>query len=165
MNQGNGYAKGIDIFWRDKKTIPNFDYWISYSFIDSKRKYRNQLIKVRPNFVSDHTICFIGKYWINSITTSVSVSFVHATERYFYYMNDDGVYLPPDKTKAYSNLSFSVSKLLNVFDQFVVLFASLDNTLNRENVFAYRYTSNGEPQPIGPSSLRSFFIGCFISIK
>ncbi|MFN0276557.1 MAG: TonB-dependent receptor, partial [Chitinophagales bacterium] len=33
-NGGSGYARGIDIFFRDKKTFENVDYWISYSFLD-----------------------------------------------------------------------------------------------------------------------------------
>ena len=40
-NSGSGYAKGFDIFLRDKKSIRNFEYWISYSFIDTKRLYQN----------------------------------------------------------------------------------------------------------------------------
>ncbi|MGI8635137.1 MAG: TonB-dependent receptor, partial [Segetibacter sp.] len=40
-NSGSGYAKGIDLFFRDKKSIKNFDYWVSYSYIDTKRDYLN----------------------------------------------------------------------------------------------------------------------------
>ena len=40
-NSGTGYARGIDIFWRDKKTIPLADYWISYSYLDTKRNYQD----------------------------------------------------------------------------------------------------------------------------
>jgi hypothetical protein len=36
---GNGYAKGGEIFWRDKKTIKSVDYWISYSLLDTKRNF------------------------------------------------------------------------------------------------------------------------------
>ena len=36
-NNGYGDAKGIEFFWRDKKTIKNVDYWISYSYLDTKR--------------------------------------------------------------------------------------------------------------------------------
>jgi hypothetical protein len=31
-NEGFGYAKGLEFFWRDKKTIKNLDYWVSYSY-------------------------------------------------------------------------------------------------------------------------------------
>ncbi|MEI9958070.1 MAG: hypothetical protein WDM90_17600 [Ferruginibacter sp.] len=42
-NNGNGYAKGFELFWRDKKTIPSVDYWISYSYLDTKRDFLNFL--------------------------------------------------------------------------------------------------------------------------
>ncbi len=40
-NQGIAYAKGIDLLWRDNKSLKNMDYWISYSFLDSERDYLN----------------------------------------------------------------------------------------------------------------------------
>ena len=40
-NDGYGFAKGIDLFWRDNKSIKNTDYWISYSYLDSKRDFKN----------------------------------------------------------------------------------------------------------------------------
>ena len=38
-NDGYGDAKGFELFWRDKKTIKNVDYWISYSYLDTKRDF------------------------------------------------------------------------------------------------------------------------------
>ena len=38
-NNGFGDAKGFEFFWRDKKTIKNVDYWISYSYLDTKRDF------------------------------------------------------------------------------------------------------------------------------
>ena len=35
-NNGSGYAKGVELFWRDKKSLKNIDYWVSYSYLDSK---------------------------------------------------------------------------------------------------------------------------------
>ena len=29
-NTGSGFSKGIDLFWRDSKSIKNIDYWLSY---------------------------------------------------------------------------------------------------------------------------------------
>jgi hypothetical protein len=40
-NNGSGYAKGVELFWRDKKSLKNIDYWVSYSYLDSKRDYLN----------------------------------------------------------------------------------------------------------------------------
>ena len=40
-NQGAGYAGGVDIFWRDQASVNGLDYWISYSFLDTHRNYKN----------------------------------------------------------------------------------------------------------------------------
>ncbi len=37
-NNGYGDAKGAEVFWRDKKTIKNVDYWISYSYLRYKKR-------------------------------------------------------------------------------------------------------------------------------
>src|SRR5690606_34163830 len=36
-NNGNGYAQGLDLFWRDNETLKNIDYWVSYSYLDTER--------------------------------------------------------------------------------------------------------------------------------
>lgn len=38
-NDGVGFAKGIDVFWRQNQKIKNTDYWISCSFLDTERDY------------------------------------------------------------------------------------------------------------------------------
>jgi hypothetical protein len=35
-NNGYGYAQGLDLFWRDGYNIKNLEYWVSYSYIDTK---------------------------------------------------------------------------------------------------------------------------------
>lgn len=52
---GNGYAKGIELFWRDRKTIKGLDYWVSYSFLNTKRLYLNYPISAQPTFAATHT--------------------------------------------------------------------------------------------------------------
>jgi len=47
-NSGNGYAKGIDVFWRDN-SHGNIDYWISYSYLDTKRNYKGFPVEARRN--------------------------------------------------------------------------------------------------------------------
>ncbi|TVQ18059.1 MAG: TonB-dependent receptor, partial [Bacteroidetes bacterium] len=36
-NTGEGHARGVDLFFRDRKTFRNLDYWLSYSYVDAKR--------------------------------------------------------------------------------------------------------------------------------
>jgi hypothetical protein len=51
-NNGFGDAKGFELFWRDKKTIKNVDYWISYSYLDTKRDFLNFPYATTPNFAA-----------------------------------------------------------------------------------------------------------------
>ena len=38
---GFGYAYGVDLFWRDNVSFKNFEYGVSYSYLDKERDYRN----------------------------------------------------------------------------------------------------------------------------
>ena len=62
-NNGEGYARGVDIFWRDNKTIRNADYWISYSFLDTERDYRDFPTKSVPTFASKHNLSVVYKHF------------------------------------------------------------------------------------------------------
>ncbi|MAO34805.1 MAG: TonB-dependent receptor, partial [Zunongwangia sp.] len=73
-NNGSGYAKGIDIFWRDGH-LKNLDYWVSYSFIDSKRKYQNYPEQVTPNYVANHNVSIVSKYWVQSLRSQVGFTY------------------------------------------------------------------------------------------
>ncbi|MCB0637986.1 MAG: TonB-dependent receptor, partial [Lewinella sp.] len=49
-NSGDGYARGLDVFYRDKATIANSDFWLSYSWIDTQREYLDYPQATRPPF-------------------------------------------------------------------------------------------------------------------
>ncbi len=164
-NSGNGYAQGVDLFWRDERTIKNSDYWISYSFIDTKRLYRNLQSRLKPCFISDHTLSVVYKYNFPVINTTLGATYSWSSGRSFYRPTESGKYLT-EVTPAYYNLSISASKIASVFGQFAVFYAAVYNVFNRKNKFAYSYSPNGEFRTtIGPTSLRSYFVGCFISIN
>ena len=59
-NDGTGYAKGFELFFRDKKTFKNLDYWISYSYLNTKRDYLNYPGKLQPYFAAPHTASIVG---------------------------------------------------------------------------------------------------------
>ncbi len=160
---GRGYAKGIDIFWRDRQTFDLTDYWISYSYLDTKRDYRNYPKLAQPTFATPHTFSVVVKRWVPQFASSVGVTYSYATGRpYFNPNNPDFL---GDKTKAYQNLSFNISYLTNVFNNFTVVYASLDNLIGYNNIYSYRYSSDGSVRmPIVAPALRSFFIGMFISL-
>jgi CarboxypepD_reg-like domain/TonB-dependent Receptor Plug Domain len=162
-NSGNGYAKGFDIFLRDKKSIPNCEYWISYSFIDTKRLYLNYPVKATPDFVSPHNLNVITKYFINKIQTNISLSYFYASGR-TYYNPGNAVFLG-DKAPDYQNLSLSISYLTNIRKMFTVIYLSLDNITDRHNISGYRYSPDGmDRYPVVPSTYRTIFFGINLSL-
>ncbi|HRF77813.1 MAG TPA: TonB-dependent receptor, partial [Chitinophagales bacterium] len=75
FNDGKGYAKGIDVFFRDKKTIKYADYWISYSYLDTKRKFLDYPEEVTPTFAAQHIFSLVYKHYFPTINTQVSVTY------------------------------------------------------------------------------------------
>ena len=162
-NSGTGYAKGFDIFLRDKKSIEYFEYWISYSYIDTKRLYLNYPAKATPDFVSPHNLNIITKYFINKIQTNVSLSYNYASGR-SYYNPGNPVFLG-DRAPDYHNLSLSISYLTNIRKMFTVIYFSIDDITNRHNILGYRYSPDGsERYPVIPSTYRTIFFGINLSL-
>lgn len=162
-NSGSGYAKGIDIFWRDKKSISLSDYWISYSYLDTKRDYKDFPNLAQPTFATPHTLSIVFKRWVPEITTYLGFTYSFATGRPYY--NPNNPIFNGDKTKSYNNLSFNASYLVSLFDNFTVVYFSVTNIFGFSNVFGYRYSSDGSyREEIVPAILRSAFLGVFISL-
>ncbi len=171
-NNGTGYAKGIDVFWRDKKSIKNFDYWISYSYIDTKRDYLNYPQQLQPNFVANHTASVVMKRFFTKIKSGFNFTYSYATGRPYYNLlvNNNNKYFIADegKTKSYNSLNFSAEYVPGIgkanAKTFIVLFASMTNVLGANQVYGYNYSYNGMyKEPVVPPAKRFYFIGCFLS--
>ena len=165
-NSGTGFAQGFDLFWRDGKTIKNLEYWLSYSYIDTKRDYRNYTAKVTPNFVASQTASLVTKYWINDLRSQVGFSHTVTTGRP--YNNPNETTFMNGKTKPYNNLSFNWAYLIS---QQKILYFSITNVLGTQNVFGYEYANNVnasgiyDRRAIIPTADRFFFVGFFWTIS
>jgi hypothetical protein len=165
-NNGSGYAKGLDLFWRDGKTIKSLEYWISYSYIDTERDYRNFPAQVTPNFVADHTLSIVTKYWISDLKSQVGFTHSFSTGRP--YNNPNETQFMNGKTKTFNNLSFNWAYLLSPQK---ILYFSVSNVLAIQNVFGYEYANKPNDvdlfnrKEIIPTADRFFFIGFFWTIS
>ncbi|OYQ37330.1 TonB-dependent receptor [Flavobacterium cyanobacteriorum] len=166
-NGGSGYATGLDLFWRDNnRLVKNLEYWVSYSFIDSKRDFRNYTASVTPSFVAKHNFSIVGKYWIESLRSQAGITYSFNSGRPYNNPNEDlfmnGV------TKSYNNLSLSWAYLIS---QQKILFFSVTNVTGNENIFGYTYANNAGPdgifarQAITQPADRFFFVGFFWTIS
>ena len=167
QNNGSGYAAGFDIFWRDQKSIKGFDYWITYSYIDTKRKYQYYPEKATPYFISDHNFSVVGKYWVNKINTQFGASFTAASGRPFNDPNSPK--FNGERTKMYSDLSLNMSHVFYIGNQYSVLYCSVNNVLGNDNVLSYRPTNVADAQgnyslvPVKRDMKRFVFIGLFLN--
>ncbi|MET2985021.1 TonB-dependent receptor [Aureibaculum conchae] len=165
-NKGFGYAKGIDLFWKDSKNIKNLQYWLSYSYLDTKRKYRDFQESVTPSFANKHNASLVTKYWINDWRSQVGATYTFASGRP--YNNPNSTNFMDGKTKTYNNFSMNWSYLIS---QQKILFVSVSNILGIKNTYGYNYANtpdvNGmfQRQAIIPSADRFFFVGFFWTIS
>ncbi len=166
-NGGNGYAQGLELFWRDKKTFKNTDYWISYSYIDTKRKYMNFPVQATPTFIAGHNFNAVGKYWIDKLKTSFNATYSFASGRPYY---DPGTAFLSQLTPNYHSLSLTAAYLHSFGKWFTVFYISVDNVTNRKNVFGYRYSQDASGTftnvgPIVPALYRTVFFGVNMSLS
>lgn len=165
-NSGTGFAKGLELFWRDSKNIKNLEYWISYSYIDSKRDYQNFPKQVTPNFVANHTLSLVAKYWIQDWRSLIGATYSFASGRP--YNNPNESEFMNGKTKSYNNLSVNWAYLISPQK---ILFFSVSNIAGIKNVYGYDYknvpNANGifEGKAITPAADRFFFVGFFWTIS
>ncbi|WP_306618283.1 TonB-dependent receptor [Chryseobacterium ginsenosidimutans] len=174
-NNGYGYAKGMELFWRDRKTFENIDYWISYSFLDSKRDFMNYPFSLKPNFASEHTISVVAKRFVPKWKTGFNFSYTYAKGRPYYDIATQDVNGEPQyyvrhegSLKDYNALNFSVNYLPNLGKKdakaFTVLVLSVSNILGSKNVYGYNFSTNGSRNSAVVPPVNTFvFIGAFIS--
>lgn len=170
-NNGFGDAKGIEFFWRDKKTIKNFDYWISYSYLDTKRDFLNFPFAIAPNFAAKHTMSVVAKKFVQDIKMNLNIAYNYASGRPYYNIGFDGSnYKFTDRGTIpdYHNVSFAINYLPFIGKKdpksFAVYVFQVSNILNLKQTFGYQYSYNGyRKEAIVPTSRMFVFIGAFIS--
>ncbi len=172
-NNGFGNAKGLELFFRDKKTFKNVDFWISYSYLDTKRDYLNYPQAITPSFAANHTASFVAKKFVTKWKTGFNLSYSFATGRpyyYFAYNSTQNKYVIGDagKTINYNSTSFSVNYLPGLGKKnpkaFAVWVLGVNNVFGQKQIFNYNYNNDGSrKEAVTPPSKRFIFIGCFIS--
>lgn len=171
-NGGFGYAKGFEAFWRDKKTVRNLDYWISYSFLDTKRDFLDYPTSIQPNFAARHTASVVLKRFVTTWKTGFNAAYNYSSPRPFFFIAPNGnnhtKFVDRGETPPYHNVSFSLNYLPNLgkasANKFTVLVLSVSNIFGFDQEFGRRYSFNGQRfEAILPPSRRFVFIGAFIS--
>ena len=165
-NNGDGYATGLDIFWRDNKSIKNLEYWASYSYLNTKRDYKNYPTEATPNFAAEHNLSLVTKYWVQDWKSLLSTTYNFASGRP--YNDPNSSVFQDKKTKTFNSVDFSWAYLIS---QQKILYFSVSNVFGFDNVFNYQYTNtpdingNFARRPIRPGADRFFIVGFFWTIS
>lgn len=143
-NTGSGKARGIDLFWRDKQSLKNTDYWISYSWIDAKRNYKDYSEMAIPTFVSEHNLSVVFKRFLPALNTYASATYSFASSRPYHNPNLSG--FMNAITKPYNDISLSLTYMLNFFGKQAALHLMLNNLAGFDNIYGYNFatTPNAE---------------------
>jgi hypothetical protein len=167
-SNGDGYAQGIELFWRDKKSIKNLDYWITYTYLDTKRNFLNYPYQLRPSFAAPHTTTVAIKKFFQDISTSVNVSWAMAAGRPYYNIGYNGI-SDQGTTNMYNTVNLHVAYLCSFFKNrkwkdFSGVAMGINNITGTRQVFGYNYSYNGlNKQPVTLPATRNFFVGFFMS--
>jgi len=138
-NTGNGHAEGIDFFWRDKETFKATDYWISYSWINARRNYKDYPEAAIPNFVSEHNFSIVYKRFFKKLKTFASLTYSFASSRPYHDPNLAG--FMNSKTNPYNDISLSLTYLMNIMGKQSVLHLMVNNMAGFDNIYGYNFSN------------------------
>jgi outer membrane receptor for ferrienterochelin and colicin len=169
-NQGDGQAKGLELFWRDKMTFKALDYWITYTYLDTERKFLNYPTVLRPGFTTPHTVTIAAKKYFQEIKFNVNAAYTITSGRPYYYFDPtssaEQEILNRGTTPSYSGLNLSFAYLTTFFKKwkdFSGIGMGMNNVFGNRQVFGYNYNYEGsEKTAITLPAVSSFYIGVFI---
>jgi len=149
-NNGYGFAQGID-FMIKGDLFRIIDGWISYGFINTKRKWLDFEELSSSTFDITHNFTLIAKYNITP-SLQVGINYKYATGRPFTpivssnYIPDFNIYEPnygkdnSDRHPTYQRLDIRFTYLSQLFNNyFTVLYVEALNILDINNIFGYSY--------------------------
>ena len=163
---GSGYARGFELFWRDKQTFKRTDYWISYSYTDSRRQWADYPEAVTPPFAIKHSLGVVYKYFIPKLRSQVGGSFSLNSGRPYENPNTEG-YMN-EIAPMQQNLSLNWAWL---WKQNLILYTAVTNVLGGGEAYTYQYAPEPnargvfQEQAIGAPAKRFFFVRVFLTLS
>jgi len=152
-NDGYGFARGVDILFKGNFT-GNLSGWVSYGFIDTKRKWMDYEKLVPSNFDITHNFTLVAKYNLTP-AFQIGINYKYATGKSFtpvessVYRDNLNIYEPlygrdnSARYPDYQRLDLRFTYLTILLDKwFTVFYVEGMNILNIKNIMDYSY--NGD---------------------
>jgi hypothetical protein len=159
-NKGKGYGWGADVFY--KNNFKRLEYWLTYSYNQTKKQYGYFPKRVAPAYVAENSLNVTLKYWLNSLKSMLGVNNNFSSGLPYYA--ELAPYSKLGKTPNHNRLDISWSYLPT---SWIVVHFGCQNVLGRKNIYGYEY-SQVHPdvrQEISNPQKRFFFVGVFITLS
>jgi hypothetical protein len=159
-NDGKGYGWGIDLFW--KNTFGRLEYWLTYSFNNTKKQYDYFIETIAPPYVSPHSFNITLKYWIAPLRSMVGSNYNISTGTPYY--SDANPYTKQETTPFRNRLDISWSYLPT---NWIVIHFGCQNVLGYQNIYGYEYskTNADAKRAITASDKRFLILAAFFTFS
>ncbi|WP_316839333.1 TonB-dependent receptor [Pedobacter gandavensis] len=162
-NRGKGYAKGFDVFWKDQQSVHLMEYYVSYSYLDTKRDYIDFQNAARPSFAPKHTFNLVAMRSTANVHWQFSGTYTFSSGRS--YFNPLNPVFMADRTHYNHNLSLGINYLPLWMKRFSAFNLNINNVLGLKNTYGYRYAFDGSRrEPILPPAKRSILLSFLMNI-
>ena len=151
---GYGYSRGVDLFFRDRISIKNLEYQLSYTYNISKRKYQSCSELTITQYATRHNAALVVKYSLPRLHSIISLTNRFSTGRPYHNPLLPG--LMNDEVKPYNSLDLGVTFLAS---KKVIIHASASNILGRKNEFG-----KVDNKAVLASQDRFFYVGVYVTL-
>lgn len=165
-NGGDGYAYGLDLFYRANSVVDNLDMWVSYSWLQNERKYQDFSTAAPTAFSSAHNLSLVGKYFVEDWKSQISLTYKLASGRPYDNPNLDT--FMSERSRYFNSLNLSWAYLMSAQK---ILFVSISNATRFQNSYGYEYKNQAnvdgiyEGRLVRPNDDQFFFVGFFITLS
>jgi hypothetical protein len=146
--------------------LKDIDYWVSYSFLTTRRKYLHFPVEATPSFASAHNFSLVYKHFIHPVKSQMGFTWSYTSGRPFHNPNQQA--FNAGHTPAYVDLSFNCIYLPKPA---LIVYLYCTNVLGSENIFGYEYSGQLNEsgvyisRPTGQPAKRFVFAGIFITLS
>ncbi len=159
-NGGAGYGYGADVFW--KSHFKRVEYWLTYSFNQTEKRYAYFTEEVAPSYLSQHSFNITLKYWVAPLKSLIGAAYNIASGAPYY--SDSTPYEKLGDTPLRNRLDVSWSFLPK---QWIIVHFGCTNVLGYRNVYGYEYSklTPGLRKAVTSPDKRFLFVGLFITFS
>ena len=166
LSEGYGYSRGIDLFFNDQLLLNHWDYTVSYTFNDSRRKYLHYPTLVQPHYVTRHNASVSIRYTnLEVLRSMISISQRYASGRP--YHNPNGELYMSGRTPELYTTDISLTILAH---RKLIIYLSASNIFHRLNIYGYDYNTQPnregiyERKSIMLAQPQNFYVGFFLTL-